>query len=94
MDNQLVAGIAETKIPVAQPVDESITVFKRYPNRKLYNPSVSSYVTLKDIFKLVVDGKKVQVINTKTQEDVTTTVLLSALVENSKGQDNNQVATA
>lgn len=94
MSEQLVSGnVVAPSLPVEQRSEDSVTVFKRYQNRKLYNPSVSSYVTLKDIFKLVQENKKVQVINNKTNEDITTSVLLNALVEGSKGQDATEVAS-
>ena len=91
-NQQLVDSVIESRLPSQE--EEKVTVFKRYPNRKLYNPSVSKYVTLKDIFKLVQQGEKVQVINNATKEDITTGVLLNALVESSKGKGNNEVASA
>jgi polyhydroxyalkanoate synthesis repressor PhaR len=91
MNNELVNSVIESKLPSQS--EEKVTVFKRYPNRKLYDPSVSSYVTLKDIFKLVKDNKKVQIINNQTKEDITNSVLLNALVEDRKGHDDTQVAS-
>ena len=56
-------------------------IVKRYNNRKLYNTETSSYVTLRDIIAFIVSGREVQVIENKTKNDITGTVLLHALVE-------------
>ena len=66
--------------------------FKRYPNRKLYDPFLSTYVTLAEIYSYVEAGTPVQIINNRTKKDVTTSVLRNALVEKGKGASNGSIA--
>ena len=53
---------------------------KKYPNRRLYNTSTSTYITLKEIQDLILDGERVEIVDSKTNANVTTaTLLLHAL---------------
>ena len=53
---------------------------KKYPNRRLYNTSTSSYINLDGIQQLILDGETVLILDSKTNENVTTaTLLLHAL---------------
>lgn len=69
-----------------------VKLIKRYPNRKLYDTGESSYVTLTDVYSYLEQGKSVRIINNATKEDITTSVLLNALVEKGKGADKATVA--
>jgi polyhydroxyalkanoate synthesis repressor PhaR len=61
-------------------------IIKKYPNRRLYDTAISSYITLEDIKNLVLEGSAFQVIDAKTQEDLTNSVLLQIITElESKG---------
>lgn len=72
---------------------ESVTVIKKYKNRKLYDTESSRYVTLNDVYTLFQDGKAVKVVNNVNEEDVTVNILLQALAEKSKGKDRQDVAS-
>jgi len=62
-------------------------VIKKYPNRRLYDTEISSYITLEDVRQLICDGESFQVIDAKTGEDLTRTVLLQIIAEHEeKGQ--------
>ena len=62
-------------------------IIKKYPNRRLYDTAVSRYVSLADIRQLVVDGVRFRVIDTRTEEDLTRSILLQIIVEQEeKGQ--------
>lgn len=62
-------------------------VIKKYPNRRLYDTEISSYITLEDVRQLICDGENFQVIDAKTGEDLTRTVLLQIIAEHEeKGQ--------
>ena len=64
-----------------------IRVIKKYPNRRLYDTEVSSYITLEDVRQLICDGEKFEVVDAKTGEDLTRTVLLQIIAEHEeKGQ--------
>jgi polyhydroxyalkanoate synthesis repressor PhaR len=54
-------------------------VIKKYPNRRLYDTVESRYITLADIRRLVVDKIDFVVIDKKTQEDITRSILLQVI---------------
>ena len=59
-------------------------LIKKYPNRRLYNPSSRTYVNLNDLAALIRQGEDVQVVDAKTGEDVTRVVLTQIIVEDAK----------
>jgi len=56
-------------------------VIKKYPNRRLYDTDISKYVTLSDVRKLIIDTIPVKVVDAKTKEDLTRSVLLQIILE-------------
>ena len=56
-------------------------VIKKYPNRRLYDTVESRYITLADVRKLVVDRVEFMVVDKKTQEDITRSILLQVIAE-------------
>lgn len=56
-------------------------VIKKYPNRRLYDTVESRYITLSDIRKLVMDKVEFTVVDKKTQEDITRSILLQVISE-------------
>jgi len=56
-------------------------VIKKYPNRRLYDTEESRYVTLCDIRKLVVEEVGFCVIDKKTGDDITRSILLQIITE-------------
>lgn len=56
-------------------------VIKKYPNRRLYDTETSRYITLSDVRELVIDRVDFQVIDKKTGEDITRTILLQVISE-------------
>lgn len=56
-------------------------IIKKYPNRRLYDTEISSYVTLEDIRQLVQDGEHFEVQDAKTGQDLTRSVLLQIIAE-------------
>jgi polyhydroxyalkanoate synthesis repressor PhaR len=59
-------------------------LIKRYDNRKLYDPAARRYVTLTGLARLVARGEDVRVVDQRTGEDLTTTVLAQLLLEGVK----------
>ena len=55
--------------------------FKKYPNRRLYDIQESKYVTVADIRKLVLKGEVIRVLDSKTEKDLTRSVLLQIITE-------------
>jgi polyhydroxyalkanoate synthesis repressor PhaR len=63
-------------------------VIKKYANRRLYNTSTSSYVTLDDLSHMVKAGREFVVYDAKTGEEITRAVLTQIIVEEEqKGQN-------
>lgn len=60
---------------------EPVRLIKKYPNRRLYDTKTSVYITLADVKKLVVDGAEFQVVDAKTGEDLTRSILLQIILE-------------
>jgi polyhydroxyalkanoate synthesis repressor PhaR len=56
-------------------------VIKKYPNRRLYDTVESRYITLADIRRLVVDRIEFLVVDKKTQQDITRSILLQVISE-------------
>ena len=54
---------------------------KKYPNRRLYDTSISTYVTLEDVKKLVLAQEDFQVVDSRSKEDITRSVLLQIISE-------------
>ena len=77
----------------SQPVSQEnqsgapITI-KKYANRRLYNTATSSYVTLDHLCQMVKDGQDFVVIDAKSGDDITRSVLTQIIFEEeSKGQN-------
>ena len=60
-------------------------LIKKYPNRRLYDTKTSTYITLADVKKLVLDGQEFQVVDDKTKEDLTRSILLQIILEEENG---------
>src|SRR5688572_33208766 len=56
-------------------------VIKKYPNRRLYDTVESRYITLADVRKLVVDRIDFVVIDKKSQNDITRSILLQVIAD-------------
>ena len=72
----------------AAPKDEASVagaIIKKYPNRRLYDTSTSAYITLADIKKMVVGFKPFIVLDAKTSEDLTRSILLQIILEEESG---------
>ena len=55
--------------------------FKKYANRRLYDPTAGRYVTLDDIRRLNMDGVQTKVVDAKTAEDLSRSILLQIIPE-------------
>jgi len=79
-----VSGMAKENDGAETPV-----TIKKYANRRLYNTSTSSYVTLDHLAQMVKDGTDFVVYDAKTGEDITRQVLTHIIVEEEgKGGQN------
>ena len=60
---------------------DPVRLIKKYPNRRLYDTRTSTYITLADVKKLVVQGEEFQVLDAKSSEDLTRAILLQIILE-------------
>jgi polyhydroxyalkanoate synthesis repressor PhaR len=60
-------------------------VVKKYPNRRLYDTSSSTYITLTEVKQLVLQGQPMVVRDAKTNEDLTRSILLQIILEEESG---------
>lgn len=60
-------------------------VVKKYPNRRLYDTSSSTYITLSEVKQLVLQGQALVVRDAKTNEDLTRSILLQIILEEESG---------
>jgi len=56
-------------------------IIKKYPNRRLYDTAISSYITLEDVRQLVVDEEEFEVRDAKSGDNLTRSVLLQIISE-------------
>ena len=56
-------------------------IIKKYPNRRLYDTTVSSYITLEDVRKLVIESADFCVVDARSKEDITRSILLQIILE-------------
>ena len=67
--------------------DGEAVVIKKYANRRLYNTSTSTYVTLEDLAKMVRENIDFVVFDAKTNEELTRQILTQIIFEEeSRGQ--------
>jgi polyhydroxyalkanoate synthesis repressor PhaR len=59
----------------------STRVIKKYPNRRLYDTEISSYITIEDVRQLIVDGENFEVVDARSGADLTRQVLLQIISE-------------
>lgn len=64
---------------------EKARLIKKYPNRRLYDTRTSSYITLADVKELVLGREEFQVVDAKTGEDLTRSILLQIILEEEAG---------
>jgi polyhydroxyalkanoate synthesis repressor PhaR len=56
-------------------------LIKKYPNRRLYDTQTSTYITLVDVKQLVLEQQDFQVVDAKSNEDLTRAILLQIILE-------------
>jgi polyhydroxyalkanoate synthesis repressor PhaR len=60
---------------------ENARVIKKYPNRRLYDTATSSYITLANVKQLVKEHIPFQVVDARSNEDLTRNILLQIILE-------------
>ncbi|MDB4021190.1 polyhydroxyalkanoate synthesis repressor PhaR [Litorivicinus sp.] len=54
---------------------------KKYPNRRLYDTFLSCYVTMDDVRHLVLSQERFRIIDSKSGEELTRSILLQIILE-------------
>ena len=75
----------DSKAPESDASASNVRVLKKYPNRRLYDTTASSYITLADVKKMVMAGDDFVVRDAKTSEDLTRSILLQIILEEESG---------
>lgn len=65
-------------------MNNQVRKIRKYQNRKLYDLSASSYVTLNKLADLLTKGESFLVLENGTEKDITTETLLQILVQRQK----------
>ena len=73
------AAIPETKM------ENQLRLIKKYPNRRLYDTKTSSYITLADVKQMVLKQEEFQVLDAKSNEDLTRQILLQIILDEESG---------
>jgi polyhydroxyalkanoate synthesis repressor PhaR len=60
---------------------EGPVIIKKYANRRLYNTSSSSYITLDDLARMTREGIEFQVLDAKSGTDITHSILTQIIME-------------
>ncbi len=64
--------------------ESGLLTIKRYSNRRLYNTEAKSYVSYQELAAIVRDGTDIRVIDSKSNEDVTKSVLIQVILAEEK----------
>lgn len=62
-----------------------MVIIKKYGNRRLYDSARSRYINLEELAAIIRAGEAVQVVDAKTNEDLTHEVLMQVVLEVLKG---------
>jgi polyhydroxyalkanoate synthesis repressor PhaR len=65
--------------------NDSHRLIKKYPNRRLYDTRTSAYITLADVKQLVLENEDFKVVDVKSGEDLTRSILLQIILEEETG---------
>jgi polyhydroxyalkanoate synthesis repressor PhaR len=62
-------------------MEHPVRLIKKYPNRRLYDTKTSSYITLADVKQMVQKQEEFQVVDAKSNDDLTRQILLQIILE-------------
>lgn len=63
---------------------DNTLLLKKYNNRRLYETEKSKYVTLDYVTNVIRQGRKIKVLDAKTDEDVTSAILTQIVLEEAR----------
>ena len=62
-------------------MSDPVRMIKKYPNRRLYDTANSGYITLADVKQMVLENITFQVLDAKSGEDLTRSILLQIILD-------------
>src|SRR3954451_22836918 len=62
-------------------MSEAPRIIKKYPNRRLYDTATSGYITLADVKAMILDNVEFRVIDAKSGDDLSRSILLQIILE-------------
>ena len=65
--------------------EHQVRLIKKYPNRRLYDTRTSTYITLADVKDLVLKHEEFPVVDAKSGDDLTRSILLQIILEEESG---------
>lgn len=68
-------------------METKVRIINKYPNRRLYDTEESRYIKLSEIRALIENGEQIKVVDSKTKEDITRSILLQIIMEQ---ESNNE----
>ncbi len=63
------------------PFMSQVRIIKKYPNRRLYDTEISSYITLEDVRQLIIEREEFVVRDARSGGDLTRQVLMQIIAE-------------
>ncbi len=66
-------------------MSDAVRTIKKYPNRRLYDTANSGYITLADVKQMVLENIEFQVIDAKSGDDLTRSILLQIILDEEGG---------
>lgn len=63
-------------------------VIKKYENRRLYDTSKSRYINLEDVADMIRSGEEIQVIDSRSGDDITHSIFAQIIVESAREEDS------
>jgi polyhydroxyalkanoate synthesis repressor PhaR len=66
-------------------MENPLRLIKKYPNRRLYDTRASSYITLADVKRMVLDNEQFEVRDAKSGDELTRSILLQIILEEESG---------
>lgn len=71
--------------PTGDAAKPAPVIIKKYANRRLYNTGSSSYITLEHLATMTREGRDFQVLDAKSGEDITRSVLTQIVMDGENG---------
>ena len=76
---------ADPSVEASRAVPDGVRAIKKYPNRRLYDTQTSCYITLVEVKNMVMACENFVVLDAKTGEDLTRSILLQIILEEESG---------